>query len=202
MADGSSRQPAASRPGGRTARVRERILDATVQLVGRHGLAGLRYDELAELAGVHKSSVYRNWPERETLVSEALLRYAAETAVLTDTGDLRRDLIEFLIDLAATLDTPTGRAVQSAALTGHENPNVARAVAAVFEQRLEVMRTRVEVAVERGELPPVDAYFFGELLCSPVHLYVSRGVRPFTRAVAEQVTDVVLAGIRETSRRE
>ncbi|GAA3547512.1 TetR/AcrR family transcriptional regulator [Amycolatopsis ultiminotia] len=201
MADTVPRRPAVPRPGGRTARVRERIMDATVQLVGKHGLAGLRYDELAELAGVHKSSVYRNWPERETLVSEALRRYAAETAVLADTGDLRRDLVEFLVELAACIDSPTGRALQSAAHTGQQTPSVARAVAAVFEQRLAIMRTRVDAAVERGELPPVDVYFFGELLCSPVHLYLSRGVRPFTRAVAEQVTDVVLAGIRETARR-
>jgi hypothetical protein len=57
----------------------------------------------------------------------------------------------------------------------------------------------VDRSVERGELPPVDGYFFGEMLTAPVHLYIVRGLRPFTRDEAEQITDVVLAGVRAVS---
>ena len=53
--------------------------------------------------------------------------------------------------------------------------------------------------MERGELPPVDYALFGEMISGPVHLIVNRGLRPFTRADAERIVDVVLAGIRATA---
>ena len=80
-----------------------------------------------------------------------------------------------------------------------ENPEVALPVNRIFEQRLARLQQVVDGAVARGELPPVDGYFLAEMLTGPVHLYVSRGLRPFTRAEAERITDVVLAGLRHTA---
>jgi hypothetical protein len=57
----------------------------------------------------------------------------------------------------------------------------------------------VDLAIDRGELPPVDTSLLGEMLSGPVHLIVNRGIRPFTRADAERIVDVVLAGIRATA---
>lgn len=196
MAESPVSEPVARRPGGRTARVREQILDATVNLVARHGIGGLRYDEVAELAGVNKTSVYRNWPDREKLVSEALIRFGQDTVPLEDTGDLRQDLVDFLMALAAMMATSTGRAFMAVVQTARENPEVRRTLNVVFEQRVTAVQRRVDRSVERGELPPVDGYFFGEMLTGPLHLYLIRGFRPFTREEAEQITDVVLAGVR------
>lgn len=196
MADSPVSEPVARRPGGRTARVREQILDATVNLVARHGIGGLRYDEVAELAGVNKTSVYRNWPDREKLVSEALIRFGRDTVPLEDTGDLRRDLVDFLMALAAIMATSTGRAFLAVVQAAGQNPEVRRTINTVLEQRVTAVQRRVDRSVERGELPPVDGYFFGEMLTGPLHLYIIRGIRPFTRQGAEQITDVVLAGVR------
>ena len=186
------------RPGGRTARTRARILEATLHLVARDGIAALRYEEVAELAGVHKTSVYRNWPHREELVNAALLQYAG-SAELEDTGDLRHDLVDYLVGLAGLLSTTTGRAMQRAVQSARENPEVAQLVNQIFERRLAGLQQVVDHAVARGELPPVDGYFLAEMLTGPVHLYVSRGLHPFTRAEAERITDVVLAGVRHTA---
>ncbi|MGW0833370.1 TetR/AcrR family transcriptional regulator C-terminal ligand-binding domain-containing protein [Streptomyces prunicolor] len=188
----------ARRPGGRTARTRARILEATLHLVARDGIAALRYEEVAELADVHRTSVYRNWPDRDELVTEALLRYSG-TVELEDTGDLRHDLVDYLVALGDLLSTTTGRAMQRVIQSARENPEVALPVNRIFEQRLAALRQVVDRAVARGELPPVDAYFLAEMLTGPVHLYVSRGLRPFTRAEAERITDVVLAGLRHTA---
>ncbi|MGX2993470.1 TetR/AcrR family transcriptional regulator [Streptomyces sp. JNUCC 64] len=196
MADGIANGPQARRPGGRNARVRERILGATAELVARDGIAGFRYDEVAERAGVHRTSVYRNWPDREELVAEALIQYAEDLATIADTGDLRDDLVDHLVAIAGGLGTSFGRALELALQPTHENPVVRETVARILEQRGAAMRRRVDLAVRRGELPPVDSVFLGEMLSGPVHLVVNRGLRPFTRADAERVVDVVLAGIR------
>ncbi len=69
----------------------------------------------------------------------------------------------------------------------------------IAEQRPAALQQVGDHAVARGELPPVDGYFLGELLTGPVHLYVSLGLRPFTRAEAKRITDVVLAGLWHTA---
>ncbi|MGW4985439.1 TetR/AcrR family transcriptional regulator [Streptomyces mirabilis] len=196
--EGAPRPVTARRPGGRTARTRARILEATLHLVARDGIAGLRYEEVADLAGVHRTSVYRNWPDREELVTAALLRYSGSVE-LEDTGDLRHDLVDYLVALADLLSTTTGRAMQRVIQSARENPEVALPVNRIFEQRLAGLQQVVDHAVARGELPPVDGYFLAEMLTGPVHLYISRGLHPFTRAEAERITDVVLAGLRHTA---
>lgn len=196
MTDGS--RPVGQRPGGRTARVRAQILDATVQLVARHGIAGVRYEEVADLAGVAKMSVYRNWPDRDVLVSEALMALAEEVAPIEDTGELRRDLVDFLMALAAGLASPTGRALLHAVQSVRDNDDVRRTVDAVIGRRVTLVQQRVDRAVQRGEFPPVDGHFLADMLGGPVHLRVSRDARPFTRGDAERIVDVVMAGIRAT----
>lgn len=191
-----SAKPVAQRPGGRTARVRAQILDATVRLVARDGVAGFRYEEVAELAGVHKMSVYRNWPDRSKLVSDALLGVAGEMARIEHTGDLRRDLVDFLLALAAALASPTGRTLMHALQSARDNDDVRRAVDTVIGERVSLVQDRVDSAVAQGELPPVDAHFLANLLSGPVHLHVDRSARPFTRVDAEKIVDVVLAGVK------
>jgi AcrR family transcriptional regulator len=53
--------------------VRGRILDTALDLVGRHGLAGLSMDELAAAAGVSRATLYRLFPGKEALFA-ALIR--------------------------------------------------------------------------------------------------------------------------------
>ncbi|WP_416968913.1 TetR/AcrR family transcriptional regulator [Streptomyces sp. 4F14] len=198
-ADGTTDRPAARRPGGRSARVRERVLAATVELVARDGVAGFRYEEVAETAGVHKASVYRNWPDREELVAEALLRYVQELASVADTGDIHRDLVDFLTALAGVLETPFGQSLEKAIQPARNSVTV-EALTKALDQRVAALRRRVGTAVERGELPPVDSGFLGEMISGPVHLIVNRGMRSFTREDAERIVGVVLAGIRATAR--
>ena len=199
MDDGTGDRPPTRRPGGRNARVRAQILAATAELVARDGIAGFRYEEVAEAAGVHKASVYRNWPDREELVVEALLRYAEDLASVADTGDIHRDLVDFLVALAGGLETPFGRTLEQVIQPARERATV-QVLSRILDERVAAMRQRVDLAVDRGELPPVDSAFLGEMISGPVHLIVNRGMRPFTRADAERIVDVVLAGIRATAR--
>ena len=189
----------ARRPGGRTARIRRQILEAAAELIARDGIGGLRYDAVAELAGVNKTSVYRNWRDRTALVADALATFGADVAPLHDSGDLDTDLVDFLEALAAAMGSPEGRALQHAVSSARENPELRVVVDEVFDRRLAMLRGRLHTAVERGELPAVDFSLIGEMLAGPVQLLVSRGARPFTRDDARRVTAIVLAGVRATA---
>ncbi|WP_410673551.1 TetR/AcrR family transcriptional regulator C-terminal ligand-binding domain-containing protein [Amycolatopsis sp. cmx-4-68] len=198
MADASPREPA-RRPGGRTARVRRRILEAAAELIARDGIGGLRYDQVAELAEVNKTSVYRNWPDRTTLVADALATYGADAAPLPDSGDLDADLVDFLEALAAATASPRGRALLNVVTSAREDPELRAVVDEVFDRRSATLRDRLQTAVDRGELPAIDLSLLGEMLTGPVQLLVSRGARTFTRADAHQVSAIVLAGVRATA---
>ena len=92
-------------------------------------MAGLRYEEIAELAGVNRNSVHRNRPDRAELVKDALLQYAEDSAPLHDSGDLRPDLVDFLVALAERPSSSVGRAMQ-ATVTATANTDLAEAMRA------------------------------------------------------------------------
>jgi hypothetical protein len=69
----------------------------------------------------------------------------------------------------------------------------------ILDLRVAALQRRVDTGVDRGELPPVDSAFLGEVISGPVGLIVNRGMGPFTRANAERIVGVVLAGIRATA---
>lgn len=62
---------------GRTSVTKQKLFDATLRLVGTHGLAALTVDEIAAEAGVAKGTVYYNFRSKDGLI-EALLRYGVE----------------------------------------------------------------------------------------------------------------------------
>ncbi|TDD92400.1 TetR/AcrR family transcriptional regulator [Saccharopolyspora karakumensis] len=198
MAEDGPARERTRRPGGRTARVRRRILEAAAELIARDGIGGLRYDQVAELAEVNKTSVYRNWPDRNALIADALATFAADVAPLHDSGDIDADLVDFLEALAAATASPQGRALLTVVASAREDPELRAVVDEVFERRLSTLDDRLKLAIERGELPPVETSFVAEMLAGPVQLFVTRGARAFTRADAARVTGVVLAGIRAT----
>jgi AcrR family transcriptional regulator len=68
---------------------RERILDAGEQAVRRFGLRRVSMAEVAELARVSRGSVYRYFPDRDTLVA-AVLRRTAQRFVESSAGSVRR----------------------------------------------------------------------------------------------------------------
>lgn len=184
------------RPGGRSTVVRDRILGATIELVAKDGTTHLSYDEVAEIAQVNRSSVYRNWPDQSSLIGEAILRAVDAQASLRDTGDLRTDLIEFLCALSETLQTHTGRALARVLYGDAASAGVTRTVHDVLDARIEMMRERLESAVAHEAFVEVDTYLFTELIGAPVQMYLARGYRPFTKQVAEGIVDIILAGVR------
>jgi AcrR family transcriptional regulator len=70
--------------------VRSRVLDAALELVGRHGLAGLSMDELAATASVSRATLYRLFPGKEALFAALVRRFSPFepiAAVLEAAGD-------------------------------------------------------------------------------------------------------------------
>ena len=96
------------RTGGRSARVREAVLKATLHTVAERGADAVSISEVARRADVHETSIYRRWPTKEHLVLDALLDYSETKLPIPDTGTLRDDLVAFATEVAGYVDSPLG----------------------------------------------------------------------------------------------
>lgn len=187
------------RPGGRSARVRRAVLDATLDLVHERGLDALTVAEAAARAGVHETSIYRRWGTRENLMIDALLGDAEERLPVPDTGTLRADLITYAAALARYLSTPAGIALDRALASASDDPATRRLRDQYWDARIALSGQIVERAIQRGELPETtDPRFVLQLLVAPLHFKVVLTREPLTPDLPERLVDAVLHGLAAT----
>src|SRR5687767_1030898 len=83
------------RPGGRSAKVRKKVLGAFVDLVAETGYETVSIDGVAKAAGVHRSTIHRRWPTLDALLVDAIMSSGVWGWTRPEkTGSLRNDLVE------------------------------------------------------------------------------------------------------------
>lgn len=190
---GVVRRKVKSRPGGRAARVVAAVIDAAIAEISRVGFAAFRIEDVADLAGVAKTTVYRRWPTKASLVMEAM-RSVHGAVEVPDTGTLRGDLRALLGDLARGMNGTAKRALARALLAAGPEPEMKAELAAFRRERLARWRVILERGVKRGELPrSVDVALVTELLTSPLALRVLRGESIDAKGI-DALVDLVLTG--------
>jgi AcrR family transcriptional regulator len=192
------------RPGGRTARVREAAIAATLAELAEVGYSALSLESVAKRAGVGKTTLYRRWGTREDLVLEAMLERAGEHISVPDTGSLREDLLELARTAAANAATPEVAAMARAVAAGSpHDPRLAAANRRFWEERLALDAAIVERAIERGEVASgTDAVRVIESVLGPIHLRLLLTGEPVDRDFLEGVVDTVVDGVaRRTGRK-
>ncbi|GAC1379995.1 MAG: TetR/AcrR family transcriptional regulator [Pseudarthrobacter sp.] len=73
----------------RTNATRQKLFDASMELIGERGAAGVTVDEIAAAAGVSKGTVYYNFGSKSDLIAQ-LLRYGVDilkARLLSASGD-------------------------------------------------------------------------------------------------------------------
>jgi AcrR family transcriptional regulator len=141
------------RQGGRSARVRAAVIAATFDELADRGYSGVSLDGVAARAEVHKTTVYRRWHTKEALVLDAMLEQASQTVAVPDTGSLRGDLLELARRSATIQTSPAGEAVvRAVAGEASGNPQMAAASRQFWAERLELDRTILQRACDRGEI--------------------------------------------------
>jgi AcrR family transcriptional regulator len=195
-----STDSARRRLGRRGPRVREAVLDATIQALVANGLDGVSVADVAARAGVHETSIYRRWRVRENLIVDALLARSGEALPPPDTGSVRTDLITMLRGLAEFLDTPEGAALVRIGAVTVDDQRLAEGRRAFWTTRLDAARTVIERGVDRGELrSDTDAHLLLEMLVAPLHMRVLLTGEPWEPDLAERLVDLALAGVQESA---
>src|SRR3954466_11960350 len=81
-----------SRPGGRTADVTKRIHDSVIALLEEGGHDACTYPKIARRAGIERSTLYRRYPSRWLMLSEAFAAAYVDDLAFEPTGSFRGDL--------------------------------------------------------------------------------------------------------------
>ncbi|MFJ5593857.1 TetR/AcrR family transcriptional regulator [Streptomyces noursei] len=145
--------PPRRRPGGRTARIRQQVLDAVLAELGDHGYDGLTPDTVAARAGVHRTTVYRRWRDVGGLLADVLDAAGDDDWQPPDTGSLEGDLtaLNEEIHSALTARPPIVAALIAASFRSEQ---AAAAQQRLWDDRYARCEVVVNRAVGRGEIPP------------------------------------------------
>ncbi|MDT0302067.1 TetR/AcrR family transcriptional regulator [Streptomonospora wellingtoniae] len=170
-------EPGHTRPGGRTARVRDAVLRAAGDALAEHGMDALDLGDVARRAQVGKTTVYRRWGTVPILVADLLRDMADQSLPRTETGSLLGDLTANARLVQETLaDARQGALFKAVIAAATCDAATARALHAFYATRVGEWAPCVEQAVDRGELPPgtdphevvraVSAPLYYSLLCT------------------------------------
>lgn len=188
------------RPGGRTARIRASVLEATVQELAASGVAGLSLEAVARHAGVHKATLYRRWGTRERLLLELMREQAAEAVPVPNTGSLRQDLIALAQAAVGNSASPSVEPILRAIIAElTHNPAVANAAQQFWRERMALDGKIIERAVARGDIRlGTDPRAAIEAVLGPLHLRLLITGEPADAGAIETVVDLVISGLAAT----
>jgi AcrR family transcriptional regulator len=191
------------RPRGRprSEKAQQAILDAATALLIEHGLDAVSMDELADLAGVSKATVYRWWPSKHVLALDVLAAdWSAIRPAPRDTGTLRGDLRSILRPWVRVLPSrPYGAVIAALFAEAQMNPEFHALWRARFvDERREPAELALARAKERGEIPKgTDAELVLDLLYGAIYHRLLHGRGPMNDRVANTAIDIVLLGIAD-----
>ncbi len=177
------------------------VLDATLAELSHVGYRALRIENVAARAGVHKTTIYRRWPEKVDLVEAALLRNFDDGFVAPDTGSLRADLFEVAKHMVQVSLGPTGKSLVRMVMAEHNEPDIARIVRALRRTKEKVPREIFARARVRGELREgVDGDLVIGMLAGTIHhMAFGLGCVP-SAADLDAIVDVAAYGVLASTR--
>jgi AcrR family transcriptional regulator len=190
----------AAGPGSarRGPKVRAAVLAATLAELAGTGYAALTVENVARRAGVHKTTIYRRWKDREGLVTDAMTDLAATQVPFPDTGDIDTDLRRLARGLVAFLNSPAGQALAAATLSDAGRiPEVADAKHRFSADRFRRAEPVISAAIARGDLPAgTDPAELIRTLVAPIYLRLLVTGEPIDATTADNAAKVALAAAR------
>jgi AcrR family transcriptional regulator len=191
--------PVQQPPVGRGPKVRRAVFAATLAELSEAGYAALTVEAVARRAGVHKTTVYRRWPDREALVIDALTSHVAAEVPLPDTGSVDTDLRELARSRVRAMLAPGEQDWMMAVLASEAArlPEVARIKRRYAEDRFWRASPVITRAIERGELPAdTDPGQVLRTLIAPILLRLLFTAEPVDEATADQAALIALTTAR------
>jgi len=128
------------------------VLATTYELLTKSGLSGVSVDEVSRRSGVAKTTIYRHWPSRESLLLDACSQLRTRPAV-PDTGKVKTDLEVLACGASMRLQEPWSTVMPSIIDAAERDRDLALLQSQIHAQMRGAFVTAIERGQERGELP-------------------------------------------------
>ncbi|WP_395362936.1 TetR/AcrR family transcriptional regulator [Streptomyces sp. YH02] len=199
LTDSQPASPGTLRPGGRTAKVRRAVLDATQDALADTGFHALNMDRIAATAGVGKTTVYRRWGSPVGLVTDLLHDMAEQSLPASDTGSLAGDLRANAELVRATLtDARMGAVFRAVIAAAACDEDCAHALADFYRTRLGEWAPVVAKGAARGEIPAeTDPTELLRAVSAPLYYRFTVTREEVGADVAERAVTAALAAARD-----
>jgi AcrR family transcriptional regulator len=175
------------RPGGRTARNKATVFEATASLVAERGYEDITMTDIAKRAGVAATSLYRRWGDVRALMMEVAVERLMRDRPLPDTGSLRGDLRAWARSVAASLARRESSSFFRAVIATTTPAGDGSKRSAALKRRGDQLAMMLDRARRRGEKPP-DLIDVMDHLLAPLYMRALFG-KPLTRAVADRLVE-------------
>jgi AcrR family transcriptional regulator len=174
------------------------VLEATRALIAEGGYSAATIEAISARSGVAKTTIYRRWPNRATIVVDLLMRVATEAVPIPMGRDPQRALRTEMKGVAGVADELPGRLLRSLLGEAQRDPEVQAAlVAGVFHPRSDAssraIRRAQAAGVIREDIPPLLAV---DLLFGPIFYRMLVQHQPLNDAYVAQVYKYVVEGLK------
>jgi AcrR family transcriptional regulator len=196
----SSPRRGPGRPTGISERVRRDVYEAVREILVKSGYAALRLDDVAAAAGVHKSTLYRQWATKAQLVRDVLNASEVAHYPRPDEGSWAADIDALCRELVRQFRTPTTIAFMRTRAVA-DDPELIQGLYELGVRDMGFIREPFERAIARGEIDPgLSVEALAELVISPFVVRVAVTRRPVDDAFGESVAAAMRAIGRQPSR--
>src|SRR5215472_2558142 len=136
----------------RVEKSKKAVLEAAHQLLKKSGLSGVSVDEVSRRSGVAKTTIYRHWPSRESLLLDACSQLRTRPQD-PNTGNVKTDLEALACGAAMRLQQPWATVMPSIVDAAERDRDLALLQSQIHAQMRGAFVTAIERGQERGELP-------------------------------------------------
>jgi AcrR family transcriptional regulator len=181
------------RPPGISERVRSDVYDAVRELLIKSGYAALRLDDVAAAAGVHKSTLYRQWTTKAQLVRDVINASQVARYPRPDEGSWAADIQALCRELVRLFRSPTTIAFMRTRAVA-DDPELVQELHELGVRDMGFVREPFERAIARGEIDPglsVDTLI--EMVTAPFMSRVIVARLPVDDAFGESIATVMRA---------
>ncbi len=130
------------------------IENAAVEILREVGYEHLTIEAVAARAQVSKATIYRRWKNKAALVADSVHHYAFCKAPTIDTGTLRGDLIEVLVEKVKTMKSADGQLIAGLMCMARTDEDLSEVLTERLSGYASAAHSAIfDRAVERGEIP-------------------------------------------------
>ena len=135
----------------RVEKSRKAVLQAVHELLTKSGLSGVSVDAVSRRSGIAKTTIYRHWPSRESLLLDACAQLSSRPLV-PDTGKLKTDVEALAKGAAMKLHQPSATVMPSIIDAAERDKDLAELQGRMHAEMRGAFIAVIERAQKRREL--------------------------------------------------